>query len=385
LATSGAPLVVHIIYALGTGGLENGLVNIINRSPPARFRHAIVCLTESGQFADRITAPGVEVIALHKRPGSDLAVYWRLWRELRRLRPAIVHSRNLAALEAQVASLPLWGVRRVHGEHGRDVNDLDGSNWKYRWLRRVMSLFIHRYIAVSKDLADWLCDSIGLQRERVTQIYNGVDQARFLPRSEEVAGVLPEGFAAAGETVVIGAVGRLAEVKNHGALLQAVALLLQQRPELRRRIRLVLVGDGPLRERLEAQAVAASIDEVAWFAGDRDDVPVLLRAMDIFVLPSLVEGISNTVLEAMATGLPVLAGRTGGNPELVDDGKTGYLLPVSDADAWSAALARLVDEPRERRRLGDAGRAKVQERFDWQVTVASYLEVYDELLEGKAA
>lgn len=385
MADAAAPLVVHIIYALGTGGLENGLVNIINRSPPARFRHAIVCLTESGQFADRITAPGVEVIALHKQPGSDLAVYWRLWRELRRLRPSIVHSRNLAALEAQLASLPLFGVRRVHGEHGRDINDIDGTNWKYRWLRRVMSLFIHRYIAVSRDLADWLCQSIGLSSERVTQIYNGVDQAQFLPGADQVADVLPEGFACPGETVVIGAVGRLAEVKNHAALLQAVALLLRQRPELRPRIRLVLVGDGPLRGRLEAQAAAVNLDDVAWFAGDREDVPALLRAMDIFVLPSLAEGISNTVLEAMATGLPVLAGRTGGNPELVEDGATGYLLPVSDADAWSAALARLVDEPGERRRLGDAGRARVQARFDWQATVTAYLEVYDELLERKAA
>lgn len=376
---------VHIIYALGTGGLENGLVNIINRTPPARYRHAIICLTQSGPFAGRITAPGVDVIALHKKPGADLAVYWRLWRELRRLRPAIVHSRNLAALEAQVASIPLPGVRRVHGEHGRDVSDLDGSNWKYRWLRRVMSVFIHRYIAVSRDLADWLCHSVGLPAGRVRQIYNGVDPARFLPRGDDRAGLLPVGFAPAGDTVVIGAVGRLAEVKNHGALLQAVALLLRERPALRQCIRLVLVGDGPLREQLQAQVAAANLSELAWFAGDRDDVPALLRAMDIFAQPSLAEGISNTVLEAMATGLPVLAGRTGGNPELVDEGVTGYLLPVSDAEAWAAALARLVEDPAERRRLGEAGRAKVRKRFDWQATVASYLEVYDELLEDKAA
>ena len=160
--------------------------------------------------------------------------------------------------------------------------------------------------------------------------------------------------------------------------------MIQRWPDLRERVRLVLVGDGPLRAQLEAQAETENLTDITWFAGDRSDVPELLQAMDIFTLPSLAEGISNTVLEAMATGLPVVAGRTGGNPELVDDGETGYLLPVSDAQAWAGILRQLVDAPAERRRLGEAGRAKVSERFDWQATVAAYLDVYDEVLGATA-
>ena len=123
------PLVAHIIYALATGGLENGLVNIINRAPSDRYRHVIICLTTADDFAQRITAQDVEVIELHKRPGYDLSCYWRLRQLLRELRPDIIHSRNMAALEAQLCSLGMCSVKRVHGEHGRDVNDLDGSNW----------------------------------------------------------------------------------------------------------------------------------------------------------------------------------------------------------------------------------------------------------------
>jgi len=172
------PLVVHIIHSLGTGGLENGLVNIINRTPPERYRHAIVCLTESGEFAGRITAPGVEVIALHKRPGHDLGLYWRVWKTLRRLRPAIVHTRNLSTLEMQFVAALLPGVKRVHGEHGRDVFDLDGTNRKYNLLRKAARFVVQRYIAVSKDLERWLIDTVGVPAARVRQIYNGVDQAR---------------------------------------------------------------------------------------------------------------------------------------------------------------------------------------------------------------
>ena len=118
------PLVVHIIYALGTGGLENGLVNIINRMPPDRNRHTIICLTSADAFSGRLTLPGVQVIELHKQPGNDPGMYWRLWRTLRNLRPDIVHTRNLAALETQILGVFMPGVKRVHGEHGRDV-DLD--------------------------------------------------------------------------------------------------------------------------------------------------------------------------------------------------------------------------------------------------------------------
>ena len=126
------PLIAHIVFSLGTGGLENGLVNLINRSPPGRYRHVIVCLTESGEFEKRITCPDVEVIALHKRAGHDLRVYWRLWRTLYSLQPAIVHSRNLAALEMQVISMLACRAMRVHGENRRDVNDLHGNNRKYQ-------------------------------------------------------------------------------------------------------------------------------------------------------------------------------------------------------------------------------------------------------------
>ena len=385
------PLVAHIIYALGTGGLENGLVNIINRSPPGRYRHAIICLTAAEAFAGRLTVPDVEVIELHKRPGHDPGMYFRLWRTLRRLRPAIVHTRNLAALETQVLGLLLTGCKRVHGEHGRDVSDLDGSNRKYQWLRRLLTPLIHRYIAVSQDLAQWLVSTVRIAPDKVTRIYNGVDHSRFLPRFDtdrdgatrrvrtSPAG-MPDGFLADASCRVVGTVGRLAAVTDQHTLIRALAHIFRENPQPRRTLRCILVGDGPERAALTAAIAEHGLKDSVWLAGDRDDIPDLLACMDVFVLPSLGEGISNTVLEAMATGLPVIATRVGGNPELVQDGVTGLLVPVADVPALAAAVVALLDDPARCEQMGRTAVQRVITDFEWERTVSAYLGVYDELL-----
>lgn len=375
------PLVVHIIHSLGTGGLENGLVNIINRTPPERYRHAIVCLTESGEFAGRITVPGVEVVALHKRPGHDLGLYWRVWQTLRRLRPAIVHTRNLSTLEMQFVAALLPGVKRVHGEHGRDVFDLDGTNHKYNLLRKAARLVVQRYIAVSKDLERWLIDTVGVPPAKVRQIYNGVDQQKFRPREGDRPAVTPRGFLPE-DALVLGTVGRLAEVKNQLSLLRATQRLLKIQPELAERLRLIVVGDGPMAGQIAQSVKDLGLERLAWLPGDRHDIPQLLQCMDVFLLPSLGEGISNTVLEAMASGLPVIATRVGGNPELVEDGWNGRLVPVADDEALAGAIADLTLHAEQRIAMGDRAFDRVRTSFDWQRTVAEYLDVYDRLLGG---
>jgi sugar transferase (PEP-CTERM/EpsH1 system associated) len=374
------PLIAHIIYALSTGGLENGLVNIINRAPADRYRHVIICLTTADAFEQRITAADVTVIQLHKRDGYDFSCYRALRRLLRQLRPAIVHSRNMAALESQLCSVGLAGVKRVHGEHGREINDLDGSNWKYLLLRRFMRLFVHRYIAVSKDLENWLVAKVGVRAENVRQIYNGVDHHRFAPGTVKPLALLPALWRGHDGIVVVGTVGRLTPVKDQQSLLRAVARLRLDDPDLGERLRLLIVGDGPLHATLRQLLEQLSLQDVAWLAGDRKDVPELLQAMDIFVLPSLGEGISNTVLEAMASGLPVVASAVGGNVELVKDGFNGALVPAADPATLAAAIATLAKNSQLRVRQGVNARQFVCEQFDWGRTVGAYIGVYDELL-----
>ncbi|MFT7266027.1 MAG: sugar transferase (PEP-CTERM/EpsH1 system associated) [Halioglobus sp.] len=375
-----SPLIAHIIYALGTGGLENGLVNIINRMPAHRYRHAIICLTDADDFASRITIQGVQVVQLHKKPGHDIRVYWCLWKTLRSLRPAIVHSRNLAALEMQAIAFFLPGVKCVHGEHGRDMHDLDGSNRKYNLLRKVLQPLIHRYIAVSKDLSCWLEAVVGIRSDKIQHIYNGVDTDRFFPVNQKNDKLAIPNFLDE-DSIVIGAVGRLAEVKNQRCLIQAVDLILKAHPELAGSLKVILVGDGPMSNELHQLVETLALSNAIWLPGDRQDIPELLQLMDIFVLPSLAEGISNTVLEAMATGLPIVATNVGGNPELVEEGHNGLLVEVDDPQQLADALYLLLSDQNLRKKMGGNSLEKVRKVFNWENTVSGYMSVYDNALK----
>lgn len=379
-----SPLVVHVIYSLGVGGLENGLVNLINNMPRDRYRHAIVCLHSFTDFAKRIQGSDVPIYSLDKKQGKDLGLYVRLGRLLRQLKPDIVHTRNLAALEGQiVAAIAVPYSRRVHGEHGRDVFDVAGLNVKYNLLRRMIRPFVHRYIAVSRDLEQWLVNRIGVEPSYISQIYNGVDSQKFRPRraGDPAPPWLPQ-FADE-RHVIIGSVGRMAVVKDHLTLVRAFIELIRLRPNLREIARLVIVGDGPCREGCAQLLAEAGLSGYAYLTGERNDVAELMRAMDIFVLPSLGEGISNTILEAMATSLPVVATQVGGNPELVQSSVTGRLVPAAAPQAMAQALLEYVCDAQLRRSHGSTGRSIIEQRFSLPAMVAEYLQVYDTVLQHK--
>ncbi len=377
------PLIVHIVYRFDFGGLENGLVNLINRMPPDRYRHAIVCLTNYSEFAKRIQRSDVPVIALHKKSGKDLGCYWRLAKVLRQLRPAIVHTRNLGTLDMQFVAA-LCGVRgRVHGEHGWDVVDLNGQNPKYLRLRRLARRVVHRYVAMSRDLAEYLVRDVRVAAACVQQIYSGVDGARFRPKAVAETSPWPEGFLPE-NGVVIGTVGRQEPVKNPLELVRAFARLVDAVPTGRERLRLVLVGTGPMQGELQRKVAAAGIANLVWLPGGRDDVPVLTRHMDVFVLPSLNEGISNTILEAMASGVPVVAANVGGNPEIVRDGITGALYPPNDEVSLAKILQNYVENADLRRVHGMQARVIVEQQHTLEAMLKNYLRVYDLSLNLRA-
>ena len=369
------PLVVHVIYRLAVGGLENGLVNLINRMPPERYRHAIVCIDDYTDFRNRIQRPDVEVYALHKQPGKDPAAYVRFWRLLRRLRPAIVHTRNIGALPFQLPAVLAGVSGRVQSEHGRDSNDIHGTNRKYLILRRLLRPWVGCHIALSRDLADWLEAYAGVNGRQTSQIYNGVDTERFSLTPQRAP--LSAGKPFPADAVVIGTIGRMQGEKDQLTLVRAFISLLDSVENGRERLRLVLVGEGPLRRQAQALLQEAGAEDLAWLPGTRDDAPALMQGLDIFVLPSLIEGVSNTILEAMATGLPVVATRVGGNPELVVEGETGLLTPPADSAAMADAIHRYVDDPDLRRRHGAAGRERVVRKFSMDGMVAGYLQVYN--------
>jgi sugar transferase (PEP-CTERM/EpsH1 system associated) len=370
-----------VVHQLAVGGLENGLVNVINRLERGLYRHAVICMTNYTDFSDRIERGDVEMVALHKQSGKDPAAYYRLLETLRRMKPSIVHTRNLPTLEAQAVAAVAGVKARIHGEHGRDVFDLDGTSRKYNLLRKAIRPLVTHYVAVSADLRDWLTRVVGVHPSRVTRICNGVDTEKFHPRAgRRIAG--PEGFADP-DSFVVGTVGRMAAVKDQTTLVRAFVACVSRSPVAARRMRLVLVGDGPLRAECAELVSAAGLTDRVWMPGERDDVADVLHMLDLFVLPSIAEGISNTILEAMATGLPVVATRVGGTPELVDQ-QTGVLVPRSDPEAMAQALASYCDDPRKTACHGRAARRRVEDEFSLTRMVSAYARVYETALGATA-
>ncbi|HEY9103462.1 TIGR03088 family PEP-CTERM/XrtA system glycosyltransferase [Chitinimonas sp.] len=382
-ATDTRPLIAHVVYRFDVGGLENGVVNLINRMPADAYRHAVISLTDITDFKHRITRDDVEFFALNKPPGNAVRIYPQLYRLFRQLRPAVVHSRNLAALEV---TIPAWlaGVpARIHGEHGRDVSDLDGSSRKYQLVRRLYRPFVSQYVALSQDLAGYLQHKVGVPSSSISQIYNGVDATKFSPAQprSQITGC-PFGEP---HHRLFGTVGRMQTVKDQLTLAKAFVEVLSVHPALRDSLRLVMIGDGPLRAQAMTVLEAGGVAELSWLPGERSDVADILRGLDCFVLPSLAEGVSNTILEAMASGLPVIATRVGGNAELMIEGESGLLVPSADVPAMAQAILHYAQHPELAHRAGEVGRAEVERRFSLDAMVATYQRLYDRFSSPRVA
>ena len=373
--------IVHVVYSFSVGGLENVIVQLINRLPADRFEHVVLSLTTIGDFKNRIAQQGVRFIELHKPPGHAVALYPKIYQLLRVIKPDVVHSCNLAALEivplCWLARVPL----RIHAEHGWDAHDPQGINPRYQRLRRAYKPFVSHYVAVSKDLDDYLERAIGVPQFRRSLITNGVDTQAFSP-AQGAPSAVPGCPFVLGENWLLGTVGRLQSVKNQPLLVRAFVRLLQDHPEAAIRMRLVVVGEGPLRAEIETLLANANVSHLAWLAGARDDVADVLRMLNCFVLPSQAEGTSCTLQEAMACGLPVVATAVGGTPDLLKHGESGFLVDSDDEAAMANAIWALYTDKAKTLRLAQTARDWALQNFGLDAMVHSYESLFSGRLQA---
>jgi sugar transferase (PEP-CTERM/EpsH1 system associated) len=377
-------LVVHLVDALDKADLENGLLNLIRHLPAERYRHAIVCLHDRGGDQAGMREHGVDVVNLHKTEGRDPLHYLRMFRVLRQLQPDLVHTRNRSGLTGQLVAALAGVPLRVHAEHGRQLGDAEGGRdgwFSARLLRRLLRPLIDHFIAVSSDLEQWLVESVGAEPARVSQIANGVDSVQFHPRLGPAAAVGPPGFMH-DNAFVVGSVGRMDDTANHATLVEAFLRLIASPHPAHARLRLLIVGDGPARAECQALLNRAGAAQRAWLPGARADLAQLMRAMDLFVLPSLAEDRSNAILEAMASGLPVVATAVGGNTELVHPGFTGILVPPMSPELLASAIADYCRIPEMAVRHGARARSQVIARHSMPAMARDYLAVYDTLIDS---
>lgn len=367
--------IVHVVYSFSVGGLENVIVQLINRLPADQFEHVVLSLTTISDFKNRITQPGVRFIELHKQPGHAVPLYPRIYQLLRELKPDVVHTCNLAALEitplAWLARVPL----RIHAEHGWDAHDPNGQSLKYRRVRKLYKPFVSRYVAVSNDLARYLAESVGVPRDRIALIANGVDTDLFCP-ADPGTPPLPACPFLPSSHWIVGTVGRMQTVKNQPLLARAFVRLVNEHPEARERMRLVMVGDGPLKAEVEHILASSGLQPLAWLPGTRSDVSAVLKQFSCFVLPSQAEGTSCTLQEAMACGLPVVATAVGGTPELVQHGVNGQLVAPDDEASLARAVWAVYRDSTVAASHGRAARKTVTDRFGLRAMVARYTPLF---------
>lgn len=370
---------MHLIHRLDVGGLENGLVNVINNMDSAKFNHAIIAVTEITSFSNRIKREDVELIALNHPGGQTSKQFPKLFRILRQLQPSVFHTRNLATLEFQLVASTRRKLFRIHGEHGWDMNNLNGENLNHLRLRKIMRRFTDLQIALSTHTAQYLLDQVGVSKNRLRKICNGVDVDKFKPQLPKPAEwdqkINPGDF-------VIGTVGRLTAVKNQALLIRAFAQLLQSLDvRAGKELKLVLVGDGPLEIELSHLARDLKISDHVWFAGQRNDIPQFMSSMDVFVLPSHSEGISNSILEAMAAGAVLVATAVGGNPELIEPGQ-GFLFTDNSQDELVKILTDLYGARLENNQFRAYNRQVAIEKYSLRTMVDNYQRCYEEAIKS---
>lgn len=369
----GAPLrVLHVINRFEVGGMQLVLSKVMRRLGTEGFEPRIC--TMHGFDSDLQSRMQVEgnIYVVGGAEGRLQFSVPRLARIMRDFRPDIVHSRNWGAIEA-IPAARLAGVPVViHSEHGYEVNTISGLPTRQRVLRRIFYAMADAILAVTNELSEFHARQAWVPNGRIRVVYNGVDTDLFGPRSQERT-IARESLGFPPGTFAIGSVGRLTAIKDHATLLRAAEILIREGVE----VRVVLVGPGGERSSLETLASeSAELRGRVVFVGGTERVPELLNALDTFVLPSLSEGLSNTLLEAMATGLPVVATGVGGNPEVVEEGRSGFLFAPRDVVGLSELLRRLAGAPALRRQIGTAARRRVLDEFSLERMFLAYRELY---------
>ncbi len=360
--------VLHLSSTSGPGGAETLVKSLASSLDPARFR-SIACLFRRGWLYDAMLDLGIPTSVIGIDGAFDLRWARAFAALVRKERVAVIHAHEFTAnaygsLIGQIVRVPV--VATVHGKSY--FADRAKRRMAYRYVSRVS-----RMVAVSQDLKRFIVARAGVAEQRVDVIYNGVEASGAAP--PERASALRAEMGLKEFEHVIGAVGSLYPVKGHIHLIRALPEILRVFP----RTLLLLVGQGELEQSLKAEAARLRLGEQVRFLGFRGDVPMILSLLDAFVLPSHSEGLSMALLEAMAAGKPAVATRVGGNPEVVVEGETGFLVEPESPESIAERVVRLLRDKAQATRMGERARRRVQEKFSFGATVEQYQRAYEQL------
>lgn len=375
--TSSPLRVMLMTDEMEVGGSQRQIVQLAMGLKERGIECVVLYFIKPSFLVDRLHAAGIQTLRVDKRRRVDPEFVWKLRQAIRQWAPDILHCYSFTA--------ELWGAIATRllpaSERPTLITSVRGT---YEWysanqwrMKHWASQRSQGIISNSREGAEYAARQMGLPMSRFSIVHNGVEVPE--PPADAVAALrkeytatTPDGQADAPFETLLLFVGRLVEHKNLPRLLDAFARLAAERPH----VRLLLVGGGPLHDTLAARIRELKLDERALLLGERSDVAALMKAADLLVAPSLREGMSNVILEAMALGLPVLATRVGGTPEVIEDGRHGVLVDPTDTQALADAMLQLIDDPVRRQAIGQAGRQKVLEQYSPPAMVSAMLKEY---------
>jgi glycosyltransferase involved in cell wall biosynthesis len=367
--------VAFVLHVMQVAGAEVLVAETIRRLG-GRVDPVIFCLDAVGPLGEQMQAENVPVVSFGRRPGRDWGVVTRMSGELRRRRIDVIHAHQYTPFFYSALARVLAGgrPRLMFTEHGRHFPDLVG--WRRRLMNRwVLARLSTETNAVCEFSAHALRTVEGFSEVPVGVVENGIDARRYAANNDLRAACMRLGLDP--DRRYVANVARFHPVKDQATLVDAFVTVAASRPD----VDLLFVGDGPLRSDLEARIARFGLEGRTKFLGVRRDVPDVLAATSVFCLNSLSEAASLTLLEAMASGVPVVVTKVGGNPEIVRDGIDGLLVERGDASGLSAALLRMLDTPELARHAGASGAARVRDLYNIDRTVERYFQLYERMAE----
>ncbi len=362
--------ILYFITGLEIGGAEQLLLSIIKNLNKERY-NPYVCCFYRGKLANEIESLGIKIYDFQVKSKFDFSVFIKLYFLLKKEKPQILHTHLfhatiLGRIVGVLAGIPVI-ISTQHyssGFHGRIGMVLE----------KITSHFAHRIIAVSNSAKEFCVNQEGILAKKIQVIYNGIEVNTALEKKENLD--LKKKFGLNGN-IIVGCVGRFVKIKGYEYLLYAAPEIVKYFPD----VKFILLGYGPLKYKLKKLADALSISDRVVFLGPDIEVNDILSILDVYVLPSLSEGLSITLLEAMSIGIPVIATAAGGNSEVIIHDESGILISPRDYKALAGAVINLIGNNEKAKRLGNNGRLRVVELFNIKENVRKTELLYEELVD----
>jgi sugar transferase (PEP-CTERM/EpsH1 system associated) len=369
--------IVHVTFDMKIGGAERVIYNLVEHTDASKYDVSVLCLNQPiGPFGIELQEKGYKVAALDRQPGLDVSLVGDVRRYFIDDGIRIAHCHQYTPYVYGLLAAKLSGCKVIFTEHGRFFPD--ERKIKRVLINPALSCLTDHVTAISAATREALVHFENFRRDKIKIVYNGIDGSRFIPSKDshlkKKLGISPDAY-------VLGTVARLDPIKNHPMMMKALKNVKESFPDTT----LLIVGDGPERRTLEALVSELGLSSRIIITGFREDTHLFYGIMDVFLLTSFSEGTAMTLLEAMAAGLPCVVTNVGGNPEIVREGETGFIIPSGDESALTSRISLLLQDEDLRKKMGQAARKRFEENFTVDKMVREYEKIYDQLTDSRKA